>query len=150
MTKFIKQGLLVLALVVLGQVILSKTALAYSPVPGDLVKTAHNPTVYLVDDNGQRIPMEAKAFAIRYNNNFSLVKIVTAFELGSFATYLRIDGADSHPDGSLVVYSLDNGTVYMLDHGYKHPVGSWDTLQSQGYDLSHIQWIGELETYPTK
>jgi hypothetical protein len=55
----------------------STASAAYTAKAGDLLRTADDATVVLVMDNGSRIPVSAEGFAIRYNNNFGLVKTVT-------------------------------------------------------------------------
>ncbi len=116
---------------------------AYTPKPGDLIKTQTKATVYLVEDNLQRVIVTALAYQIRYHNDFSLVKIVTPLELASFANGIYIGGQESHPDGTLIVYSLDNPEVFVLDHGFKKSLG-------HRTDLSGVIWVGFYENYPTK
>lgn len=139
MRKFILFGF---ALVLFGLSSAKTVHAAYVAKPGDLLKTQTGHTVYLVDDNFQRIPMTAEAYKIRYNNDFSKVLIVDVLEIGSFATYLRIGQTNSHPDGTLIVYSLDNPEVFVLNHGFKKSLG----LRT---DLTGVAWVGTYEIYPT-
>lgn len=116
---------------------------------GDLIKTKTNPTVFLVDDQLTRWPVSAQAYAVRYNNNFTLVKIVADNEIGTFDPTSGINSTQAEADGSLIIYTTDRPTIYLLQNGFKRPFATWDSFTSRGYSTSKLIWVGTYDIYPT-
>jgi hypothetical protein len=137
-------GLLVFAL----QLISVSGAKAYIPKSGDVIKVDASPAVFLVDDAGQRIPLSSQAFAIRYNNNFDLIRTVTEAEWGGYTTNFIINETQSRPNGSLIMYWQDP-TIYLIENGYKRGFATWEAFSSRGYDVAQIHVVGQFELYPT-
>ena len=121
---------------------------AYEAKPGDVIKVTTGKTVYYVDDGLQRIPLSAEGFAIRYNNNFSVVKNLTEAEVKSFNNSMILNRETSSSNGSLIMYDIGQ-TVYLLENGMKRPFSSWEALTKRGYEASQIQWVGTYEIYAT-
>ncbi len=142
-----KTKLLVLGLsVVAGAFLFSShpvQAAEYVPKAGDLIKTQTNPTVFLVQDNLVRTALSREAYVVRYGNVWSLIKVVADNQIGSFDYSGGINTEMSHQSGTLVVYTLDNPEVFVLDHGFKKSLG-------HRADLTGVTWIGTYEMYPTK
>lgn len=122
---------------------------AYTPVPGDLIKVETSPTVYLVDDAGQRIALSASAYEVRYNNNFSLVKTVTEAEMGTRNTNLLLNRETSVPNGTLIIYETDQPGIFLVENGYKRVFSTWQGFTAMGYDFNDVTWVGRYTMYPT-
>jgi hypothetical protein len=140
-----------LASLVLGFWLLSASdaQAAYSPIVGDLIRTNTNPTVYLVADDLVRIPLSAEAYAIRYGNNFFLVKYVDGAVIGNVPNHIALNAQTSKPNGTLIMYTTDKPTIYMVENGFKRPFASWDAFTSRGYSLYQVEWVGTYTTYAT-
>ena len=121
----------------------SAQAAEYIPKAGDLIKTKTNATVFLVDDQLTRTPISREAYIVRYGNNWSLVRVVEDAQIGSYDFTGTINTLMSHTSGTLVVYTLDNPEVFVLDHGFKKSLG-------HRTDLTGVAWIGTFEIYPTQ
>ncbi|OGE89760.1 MAG: hypothetical protein A3J07_04490 [Candidatus Doudnabacteria bacterium RIFCSPLOWO2_02_FULL_49_13] len=119
------------------------SAAEYTPKAGDLIKTQTNATVFLVEDNLQRVPLSREAYVVRYGSDWSLIRTVADNQIGNYDYTGTINALSSHKTGTLVVYSLDNPEVFMLDHGFKKSLG-------HRTDLSGVEWIGTYEVYPSK
>jgi len=127
----------------------SQAQAAYVAKAGDLIKVAGGSnTVYLVDDIGQRIPLSAEAYRIRYNNDFSLVQSLTEEEVAGRTNHFLINETLSHKEGTLIKY-WNSPTIYLLEDGFKRGFTSWDSFEDAGYKLSNVQLVGEYEIYPT-
>jgi len=73
-------------LVLIGLVLISKPALAYTPNNGDLVKVSNNPAVYFIDANGYRHLFSTRAtFFSWYKGSWSdqNIKTISEYELSS-------------------------------------------------------------------
>ena len=121
---------------------------AYVAKPGDVIKVKTGRTVYYVDDQLQRIPLYADAFALRYNNDFSIVKNLTEAEVGGYNNELILNRELSDAPGSLIMYNVDQ-TVYLLENGVKRPFTSWDAFVKRGYASKQIKWVGFYHIYAT-
>jgi hypothetical protein len=126
-----------------------KAGAAYTPQPGDVVRTAENSTVFLIDDQNTRIPLSADAYAMRYNNDFSLVKIVTAAELGNWSNVFTLNQKSSVPNGTLIIYKTDKPTIYLVENGFKRPIATYQKFLSLGYSMGTVQWVGQHSVFPT-
>lgn len=120
----------------------------YTPVPGDVIKVESNATVYVVDDSGQRIPLSAAAYQVRYNNNFSLIKIVTEAEMGA-RTENILNVQSSVSNGTLIMYETEQPGIFIVENGYKRVFSTWQGFTAKGYELSQVTWIGLYTKYPT-
>lgn len=121
----------------------------YVPQPGDLIKTQTNPTVFLVDDQLIRRPLSYPAYVNRYGKDFSRVKIVSESVRGDYDYTNIIQPVSSHANGTLVIYTTSNPTIYVLINGFKHPFASLDAFYASGYSARPLVWIGSQEIYPT-
>lgn len=124
-------------------------AASYIPKPGDLIKTQSSLTVFLVDDNLQKMPVSFAGYVTRYGNNWSLVKTIADSELGAYNPYLVLGATNSHKSGTLIMYTTNNPTIYLLENGVKHGFTNMQALTSRGYNTSKVEWVGTYETYPT-
>lgn len=127
----------------------SAQAADYTPKAGDLIKTKTNPTVFLVDDQLTRWPVSAQAYAIRYHNNFTLIKIVADSQIGSFDPTGGLNSTSAEPEGTLVMYTTNNPTVYLLQNGFKRPFATFDAFTKAGHSMNQVKWIGTYDVYPT-
>ncbi len=143
-----KISVLVLVLLGLQLITASQTQAAYTPKAGDLIKVKGGNTVFLVDDVWQRIPLNAEAFAIRYNNQFSKVLELTEVEVGGKVDSWIINGEASHADGTIIKYWNDS-TIYLLNGGFKHGFASWEAFTASGHNIADLELVGDYEVYPT-
>lgn len=121
----------------------SAKAADYVPRKGDIIKTKTNATVFLIDDLFNRIPLSREGYIARYGNDWSLIKVVGDDQIGSFDSTSGINALSSHKTGTLIVYSLNNPEVFVLEKGFKKSLG-------HRTDLAGVQWIGTYEIYPSK
>ena len=134
----------------LGLVFVSNVASAgYTAVRGDLLRTADDATVVLVLDDNSRIPVSAEGFALRYNNNFGLVKTVTATERGTYDSNLVLGRMNSLANGTVFMYDLNQPGIYKIDNGFKRLFMTWSGFLSDGQNLNNVQWVGSHALYPT-
>ncbi len=133
---------------VLGLVLFTTAGAAYTPVPGDLLRTPEDATVVLVLDNGVRTPISADAYAVRYNNNFSLVKTVTLAERGSYSGD-SLNAQLSLTHGSVFIYEVDEPGIFLVENGMKRLFSTWTGFEAGGHDLKNVQWVGQYTLYPT-
>jgi len=112
-------------------------AQTYVPKVGDLIRTVSDPTVFLVDDQLNRIPVSADAYKIRYNNNFSLVKFVDPSQIGFF-----------NPSGGLDSLVADPN-IYLLQNGFKRPFATFEAFVRSGLSNKPVRWVGTYDDYPT-
>ena len=122
---------------------------AYTPKPGDVIKVESSATVYLVDDGGQRIPLSASAFEVRYNNNFSVVKTVTEAEMGVRSDNLILNRETSEPNGTLIMYQTEQPGIFLIENGYKRVFSTWEGFTARGYTFSQVTWVGAYTVFPT-
>ena len=96
---------IILASLVLGFWLLSseKAQAAYTPAPGDLIRTKTNPTVFLIADDATRVPLSASAYEVRYGNNFSKVLYVDQSVIGTSADHSALNAQTSKPNGTLIM-----------------------------------------------
>lgn len=148
--KYTKIKLLSVAVILFAAFIMAdKAEAAYTPQPGDVVKTAANPTVFLIDDSLARIPLSADAYAVRYNNDFSIIKVVTVAELGNWSDSFTLNEMSSAKSGSLIIYQTDRPTIYLVENGYKRPIATYEKFLAQGYKVSDVQWVAQYAIFPT-
>lgn len=142
---------LVLAVMFFGFMVFAPNAGAYyTAVPGDLLRTANDATVVLVMDDGTRVPLAAEAFAVRYGNNFSLVKVVTTEERGAYnSDTLTLNALTSLPNGTVFMHNFNMPGIYVIDNGIKRLFTTWTGFESLGYDMNDVQWVGQHTVYPT-
>jgi hypothetical protein len=134
----------------LGLLFMGQSASAfYTAVPGNLLRTASDATVVLVMDDLSRVPVSAAAFAIRYNNNFGLVKTVTLAERGEFNSNLVMNAASSLPSGTVFMYETDQPGIFLIENGYKRLYSTYSGFLNSGNSLSNVQWAGQYTLYPT-
>ena len=134
----------------LGLIAVAPVASAgYVASPGDLLRTAENPTVVLVMDNGNRIPISADGYAVRYNNNFGLVKVVTLAERGNYSSDFIINSASSLASGTVFMYEINQPGIFQIENGYKRLFMTWTGFETAGNRLSDVEWIGLYTMYPT-
>jgi hypothetical protein len=101
-----------------------------APGNGSLVKTAADPTVYVIADQ-QRHPFTSAAVFAGLGYSFASVRTVTAPELDSLPLGITVSSATSqHFQGTDV---SSGGTVYWLDDTSRHPYTS-----SSVYNSWHI------------
>jgi hypothetical protein len=124
-------------------------AQTYVPKVGDLIRTVSDPTVFLVDDQLNRIPVSADAYKIRYNNNFSLVKFVDPSQIGFFNPSGGLDSLVADPNGSLIIYTTNNPTIYLLQNGFKRPFATFEAFVRSGLSNKPVRWVGTYDDYPT-
>ncbi|MBI4363721.1 MAG: hypothetical protein HY545_02625 [Candidatus Doudnabacteria bacterium] len=149
MVKKLTYALIALTLFEAVSLTQTQTAMAaYAVKPGDVIKANASATVYYVDDQLQRIPMYADAFAVRYNNDFSKVKNLTTAEVGSVNNDLILNREMSEAEGSLIMYDVGQ-TVYLIENGMKRPFTSWQAFINRGYSGSQIKWVGTYHLYAT-
>ena len=102
-----------------------------SPNDGALVKTAADPTVYLIS-NRQRLGFTSEAVFTGLGFQFSSVLIVTTPELNALALgNILNDGSIAHPEG---VEINDNGTIYLMGTTTRDPYPSLDVYNSWNID----------------
>lgn len=123
-------------------------AQSYVAKPGDLLRTADDATVVLVLDNGNRVPISADGYAKRYNNDFSLVKTVTASERGSYSGD-ALNSLTSLHSGQVFMYELDEPGIFIVDNGFKRLFSSWTGFEAMGHSFDDIIWVGSYTLYPT-
>lgn len=121
---------------------------AEMPKPGDVVKTKNSPTVFYVDDGLANIPLDASAFAVRYKNNFGLIKTVSEDQIKPFASHHILNRVLSVAEGSIVMY-YPNPTVYLIENGKKRGFTSWSAYVNRGYSNKDIQVVGTYHIYAT-
>ena len=132
-----------------GLVLFAHSASAYTPQTGDLLRTADDATIVLVMDDGRRLPVSAEGYAIRYQNNFGLVKTVTSAERGSYSSNLVLGKENSIPSGSVFMYDFNQPGIYLVQNGFKRLFSTYGGFLAGGYDLNNVQWIGQYTEYPT-
>lgn len=148
--KYTKIKLLSVGVILFAAFLIThKADAAYTPQPGDLVRTEQNPTVFLIDDQNTRIPLSADAYKTRYNNDFSLIKFVTAAELGSWSDLFTLNQKSSVANGTLIIYQTDKPTIYLVENGFKRPIATYQKFLSLGYGMDKVQWVGEYTIIPT-
>jgi len=126
----------------------SVSAQSYVAKPGDLLRTADDATVVLVLDNGTRVPVSADAYAMRYHNDFSLVKTVTASERGSYSGD-SLNSMTSLHSGEVFIYELDQPGIFIVENGFKRLFSSWTGFEAMGNSFNDIVWVGSFTQYPT-
>jgi len=139
---------LVLSMLLGLTVFVSGASAAYVAVPGDLLRTAEDQTVVLVLDNGVRTPISADAYAMRYNNDFSLVKTVTLAERGSYSGD-SLNSMSSLRSGTVFMYELDQPGIYLVDNGFKRLFMTWTGFEANGHNFNDVEWAGNYTLYPT-
>lgn len=132
----------------LGLVLFTTASAAYTAVPGDLLRTAEDPTVVLVMDDLKRVPLSADAFAMRYGNNFGLVKYVTAAERGSYSGD-SLNSMTSLTNGTVFIYELDKPGIFLVQDGYKRLFSTWTGFEAMGNNFNDVVWVGTYTWYPT-
>jgi hypothetical protein len=148
--KCIKIKLLSVGVIIFAAFLITQKAdAAYTPQPGDVVRTEANPTVFLIDDQKARIPLSADAYQVRYNNDFSLIKFVTAEELGNWSDIFTLNKKSSVPNGSLIIYHTDKPTIYLVENGFKRPIATYQKFLSLGYSMDSVEWVGQHSVFPT-
>lgn len=142
---------LTLAVVFFGLMIFAQDASAfYTAVPGDLLRTASDATVVVVMDDLTRVPISADAYAMRYNNNFSLIKRVTTEERGSYnSSTLTINAMMSLPNGTVYMHNFSKNGIYVIDNGFKRLFTTWSGFEGSGHDFNDVEWVGPYTVYPT-
>ena len=131
-------------------VFVSHADAAYVAKPGDLLRTVNDPTVVLVMDDGTRVPLSADAYAVRYNNNFSLVKTVTEAERGTYDSMnITLNHLTSLAPSTVFIYEVDQPGIYKVENGFKRLFMTWSGFEAAGYSLNDVQWVGEYTWYPT-
>jgi hypothetical protein len=135
----------------LGVVFVAHSAsAAFVAKPGDLLRTASDQTVVLVMDNGTRIPVSADGFALRYNNNFGLVKTVTDAERGDYTgNALTLSASNSLAPGSVFLYNTNQPGIYIIQDGQKRLFSTLAGFNAGGNNLNLVQWAGQFTEYPT-
>ena len=121
----------------------------YTAVPGDLLRTAEDQTVVLVMDNGSRMPISADGYALRYNNNFGLVKVVTLAERGAYNSDFILNPSSSLASGTVFMYEMNQPGIFLIENGYKRLFSTWNGFEAAGNNLSDIEWVGLYSLYPT-
>jgi len=112
--------------------------------PGDVVKTANNPSVFLLENldgvTHRRVFQSAEVYL---NNGFRWQDIVTISnaEMNSYP--------QAHPmimrDGSLITGS-NNGT-YVVEHGQKRAFMSAEDFDSRGYSWDTVTYLPDHELF---
>ena len=121
----------------------------YTAKPGDLLRTDADQTVVLVMDNGSRVAISASAYAVRYNNNFGLVKVVTLAERGSYNSDYILNTESSLISGTVFMYDLNQPGIFRIENGYKRLFSTWTGFEAAGNNLKDVQWVGQYTMYPT-
>lgn len=142
---------IILAALVLGCSLYSgtKAQAAYTPAPGDLIRTKTNPTVFLVADDSTRIPLSASAYAVRYGNDFSRILYVDDSVIGAYADHAALNAQTSKPNGTLIMYTTDKPIIYLIENGFKRPFATMDAFTKMGYTFNQVEWVGTYTTYAT-
>jgi hypothetical protein len=130
-------------------VVASNASASYIAQPGDLLRTMDDATVVLVMDNGSRMPISADGYALRYNNNFGLVKVVTAGERGSYSSDMIINNATSLTSGTVFMYEVNQPGFFVIENGFKRMFSTWTGFEAAGHNLKDVEWIGLYTQYPT-
>lgn len=149
-----KLGFALLAVMLFELVSLTQTqtaSAAYSPTPGDLVRTQSDAGVYYIDDGNRLVAVSASAYKVRYNNDFAKIKVLPdrSLEKVLLNTDVMLNTATSVKEGSLIIYNTDNPTIYLVENGKKRGFTSWEAFTSRGYKMSQVQWVGTYTIYAT-
>lgn len=122
---------------------------AYTAKPGDLLRTASDQTVVLVMDNGTRMTISADGYAVRYNNNFGLIKVVTLAERGTYNSDFILNPSSSLTSGTVFMYEMNQPGIFLIENGYKRLFSTWNGFEAAGHKLSDVEWVGQYTLYPT-
>lgn len=111
---------------------------------GDLIKTANNPNIYILENGQRRLIPSPLVFEMRYRWNDIIT--VSEFEMGFYPFGETVP----FPDGMLV---RDNNSVYVIENAQKRPVAHSTVFKALNYKWSNVVWPSDykfvLSLYPT-
>lgn len=111
---------------------------------GDLIKTANNHNIYLLEDGKKRLIPSPLVFEMRYQWND--IVTISELEMGFYSTGKNI----SFPDGMLV---RGDNTVYVIEDAKKRPMAHSTVFEALNYKWGNVVWPSDykfvLSLYPT-
>lgn len=111
---------------------------------GDLIKTANNPDIYVLEDGKKRLIPSPLVLEAQYHWND--IVTVSELEIGFYPIGKNIP----FPDGMLV---RDDNTVYVIEDAKKRPIAHSTVFESLNYKWSNVVWPSDykfvLSLYPT-
>lgn len=117
----------------------------YNPQYGAIVKTVHDPKVYLLlGDTRYWITSQEVYEALNYK--WSWIEDVSQHLLDNYKEGSEITDTTTHPDHTLIKYA-GNSKVYKLEHGKKRWISSPDAFEKLGYRWDRIVTVPDTETY---
>lgn len=103
---------------------------------GDLIKTANNPNLYVLENNRKRLIPSPLVFDARYRWN----DVVTISE-AEMKIY-PVGDTVPFPDGMLV---RDDNTVYVIEFEMKRPIAHLNDFKDLGYKGSNVVWPADYK-----
>lgn len=111
---------------------------------GDLIKTANNPDIYVLENGKRRLIPSPLVFEMQYHWND--IVTISEFEMG----FYPIGKTVPFPDGMLV---RDDNSVYVIENAQKRPVAHSTVFEALNYKWSNVVWPSDykfvLSLYPT-
>lgn len=111
---------------------------------GDLIKTANNPNIYVLENGKKRLIPSPLVLEARYRWNDVIT--ISEFEISFYPTEKPI----AFPDGMLV---RDDNTVYVIENAKKRPIAHSTVFEALSYKWSNVAWSNDykfiVSLYPT-
>lgn len=111
---------------------------------GDLIKTANNPDIYVLENGKRRLIPSPLVFEMQYHWND--IVTISEFEMGFYPIGKKVP----FPDGMLV---RDDNSVYVIENSKKRPVASAKDFEALGYNWGNVTQPADfkfvLSLYPT-